>query len=396
MKLRCHLTKTSQRMLPEEALDLEFPQEHRSKCDSCYEVSRGKYKADLKCCTVIPHIPNFMLGMALKDPKTQQNIERVIGLGFVLPEGMQHTPHLFFRAMSMNKEGNFGRDYDMACPFLRSEKDKAFCGIHAYRNANCSTYFCQSNLGLDGSDLWMDVRYLLRYGETHLSGLCLEAIGFDFEAYLQRMENISSLDPMLTLDDATRGFSLAAIRYIWGIDNDFNSLADDEEVRLAAETKRKIIGQLHATADWLEKHDDWSQLIANSKFERPNLSEFSEEPDYEDKDGERYISFEEALALLKTSHSQLTTKLHELTPLQGIKLAPGCQLTTHDDVSNGLWLYKLTNKNEEAVLLNQEEYDTLKLVIENKKNFAELRAEEKEWIRSLILQRFATPALRLV
>ncbi len=162
MKLRHHLPKITQRMLPQEILELDFPHEHRSNCHSCYEVARGKYKADLKCCTVIPHVPNFLLGRALKDPSTETNIKRVVRLGFVLPEGMQHTPQLFFRAMTMNKEGNFGRDYEMACPFLRSKEDQTFCGIHSYRNANCSTYFCQSNYGSEGSNLWMDVRYLLR------------------------------------------------------------------------------------------------------------------------------------------------------------------------------------------------------------------------------------------
>ncbi len=201
------------------------------------------------------------------------------------------------------------------------------------------------------------------------------------------MEDIATFDPNYTLDPATRGFTLAAIRYIWGFDSEFNSLRLDDETKLVTETEAKIVNHLVATADWLEKHDDWTQLIANSKFERPNLSEFSEEPDYEGENAGRYINYEEALELLKNSHSEITSRVAKLAQLQNIKLAPGCQLATHSTSDKGHWLYKITKPNEEIVLLDQQEHDVLKRLIEKKKTFAELSTKEKEWIDSLLLER---------
>ena len=393
MKLQHHIPKISQRLLPPEILDLDFPFEHRSNCKSCYEAASGKYEADLKCCTVIPHVPNFLLGMGLKDRETQKQIEHVIRLGFVLPEGMQHTPQLFFRSMTMNREGNFGRDYDMVCPFLRSDKSQTFCGIHAYRNANCSTFFCQSNLGADGSDLWMDVRDLMRYGETHLSGLCLEAIAFDFHDYLQRLEDIAVIDPKYTLDAGTRGFSLAAMRYIWGFDEEFTALTASEEKALGPETQSKIVTALKSMSDWLMTHDDWTSLISASTFERPNLTEFSEEPDYSDDNAGRYINFEEAKELLIKSQKDFTPSLAKANQFQTIRLAQGYAIEPHKTSESGIWHYKIaTDHREDITLLDQDEHDLLTALINGDKSVTELETKHREWLSLMVRERIVEAA----
>ena len=388
MKLQNHLPAISQRMLPQEVLDLEFPNEQRSSCNACYQVAKGSYKADLKCCTVIPHVPNFLLGFALKDEKTVRNIEQAIRLGFVLPEGMQHTPQLFFRAMAMNRDNQLGLDYEMVCPFLKSSSEGTHCGIHAYRNANCSTYFCQSNFGRDGSDLWMDVRYLLRYGETHLSGLCLEAIGFDFNEFLQCMEDITTLDLSDTLDQAKRGYSLAAIRYIWGIDEGFSNLTDQEDIALANETTTEIKNRLISMADWLDKNSNWPRMIAESTFGRPNLAEFSEEPDYEDGKAGRYINYQEAIDLLKGTYSNVTSKFTMIGRMEKITLVPGYQIKSRNGPYKELWTHKLINSKRDVMLLTKKEYDIINQIIEKNLSYSKLSPSEKEWISLMLDKRF--------
>ena len=79
-------------MLPDDFLYFQIPHEKRATCNNCPNQCNPEFHPNYRCCTYNPRIPNYLLGMALEDPKTAPLIEDMIAEGFATPEGMIHTP----------------------------------------------------------------------------------------------------------------------------------------------------------------------------------------------------------------------------------------------------------------------------------------------------------------
>jgi hypothetical protein len=169
----------------------EVPAESKATCGTCAMVegcggaaavpsvdgrSRA-FRADTKCCTFHPRLPNYLLGalLASDDPALAEGrrrvSERVASRVGVTPEWL-HPPRTF-TLLYDGARGAFGRAQGLRCPFY--EVNGGGCTIWAHRDAVCSTYFCRYVAGADGRRLWTAVKELVSLVEIQLArGALLE------------------------------------------------------------------------------------------------------------------------------------------------------------------------------------------------------------------------------
>jgi hypothetical protein len=164
-----------------EALGHLPPREVRADCSNCpmtginrerHPEGAIQFLPSAKCCTYLPDLPNFLVGMVLLDQSVPtvgrqtvvERIERVVG---VTPLGLIRTP-VYGLIYDSIKPAGFGRTEVMRCPhYLPDEGGR--CGIWQYRNSMCSTFFCKHRSGPVGAALWNAIRALLYQLERELS-----------------------------------------------------------------------------------------------------------------------------------------------------------------------------------------------------------------------------------
>jgi hypothetical protein len=125
-----------------------------------------------KCCTYLPTLPNFLVGMVLSGDDAaaiagRAIIERRIAEGTgVTPLGLQADPH--FAVIHKHAAGDsFGRSLGLRCPqYLPAAGGQ--CGIWRHRNAVCCIWFCNFERGRVGERFCDALLQLLTMGERHL------------------------------------------------------------------------------------------------------------------------------------------------------------------------------------------------------------------------------------
>jgi Fe-S-cluster containining protein len=167
--------------------DRPVPEEHKATCASCPMVSGScgaavrpvdgvdrSFRADTKCCTFHPRLPNYLVGAILDDanPAAAEGRRRVearlasrVG---VEPEWL-HPPRAFQLLYDESRHA-FGRARGLRCPFYA---DEGSCTIWAHRDAVCSTYFCRYAAGEDGRVLWTVVKEAISLVEIQLARAAL-------------------------------------------------------------------------------------------------------------------------------------------------------------------------------------------------------------------------------
>lgn len=167
----------------EEVLGGSVPEERHATCSACamckptnrvaITASLTEFEPATKCCTYVPTLPNFLVGMVLedKDPTAlegrasiEQRIARGIG---VTPLGLQ--PGAQYVLVYKHASGElFGRTSGLRCPHYLPEAGGQ-CGIWRHRNAVCTTWFCKFERGRVGKRFWDAVLHLLTIVERQLS-----------------------------------------------------------------------------------------------------------------------------------------------------------------------------------------------------------------------------------
>lgn len=114
----------------------------------------GPFKANLKCCTYEPFLPNFSIGRILKQETNLKRLEEAIRKGRLTPLGL---------LPGTSESQDFGRDDVIRCSFLSGgEPAEAAsgtavqCSIWQERPSVCRSYFCVSDRGADGQRRWKD------------------------------------------------------------------------------------------------------------------------------------------------------------------------------------------------------------------------------------------------
>lgn len=156
-------------------------------CDSCamspeHRGPRAKitYRADLKCCTFDPWVPNFMVGAILEDPNVSpagvaavrakmKSIEECSPLGL-------RASTQFQRRFLRKDEHEFGNREDWLCPYF--DRQNSNCGIWKYRGNVCVSFFCKSNAGARGLMFWSEFGDFLHLLELSVMEECLVQLDF--------------------------------------------------------------------------------------------------------------------------------------------------------------------------------------------------------------------------
>lgn len=158
--------------------------EKLATCDDCAMVNPvgvtrdpGPFRADLKCCTYFPYVPNFGLGAMLQTDAAGARVRFAAAKaqGLFLPTGLHAAAE---REVLQSEAGYdaFGKDERLLCPF--HDRQRSRCGVWLNRPGVCATYFCKTEAGFP---YWQDVEAYLNHFEWGLANWTTERMGVDEE-----------------------------------------------------------------------------------------------------------------------------------------------------------------------------------------------------------------------
>jgi hypothetical protein len=209
----------------------DIPSESRATCSDCAMCESTTepqphnsrfYNPQSKCCTYLPMLPNFLVGMILTDDDPSMaggraTVEARLQAGLaVTPRGLEWP--LKGRAQYTQMEVRaFGRAQSLRCPHYLSEQG-GLCGIWKYRNSVCSTWFCKYVRGAVGRNFWESVKHLLLAIEDELSQWCALQLELTDSAleFLLAPKLMPEQQPRFTLEDLDEKVDLEQQRRIWG------------------------------------------------------------------------------------------------------------------------------------------------------------------------------------
>lgn len=198
-------------MMPREFTALKFPEERRATCMNCPKSCYEGFKPDYRCCTYLPRVPAFLLGLASLSPKGPAMVQGLLDRGLLLPEGMHYAPAQWIDYLDDLEHDRFGQSEKVLCPHL--ERSTGYCTIHAFRNAVCSTFFCLKDHGDPGDNFWGKVQTLGSQLEMGLGQWALEQAGFDLNAYFKTFDRLA---PRINKVSSREGWQDEALQELWG------------------------------------------------------------------------------------------------------------------------------------------------------------------------------------
>ena len=207
----------------------DIPSETRATCHDCamceIEGDPNKPGSELfnplsKCCTYLPRLFNFLVGMILMDDdpamsEGRATVETRLQAGLaVTPLGLEQP--LKSRVLYTQIESRaFGRAQSLRCPHYISEQG-GLCGIWKYRNSICSTWFCKYVRGALGRDFWEAAKLLLLAVEIDLARWCAVKLELDEAALALLLTPQVEEGERLTLEDMDNLSDPDNQRRIWG------------------------------------------------------------------------------------------------------------------------------------------------------------------------------------
>ena len=207
-----------------------IPSETRATCNDCamcdkstgsQKIPSNMFNPQSKCCTYLPILPNYLVGMILADEDPamaagRATVERRIQAGIaVTPKGLEWP--LKVRAQYTQMEVlAFGRAQTLRCPHYLNEQG-GLCGLWKYRNSICSTWFCKYVRGAVGRNFWETSKQLLDTIETELSRWCAVQLGLDDSAlpHLLKPLLMPGQLPELKLEDVEEQVDHEKQRQVW-------------------------------------------------------------------------------------------------------------------------------------------------------------------------------------
>lgn len=223
--------------------------EEKATCDNCLQAPK-KYKADLKCCTFWPFIPNYVVGAILASEKkrhleAKKIIRKLIqDQGFVLPLGIP-APPWYQKEFKTKKKEIFGQNKNYLCPYY--DKNQNQCGIWEYRGSVCTSFYCESSYGKKGQEFWYSLENYLSYLEM---GLAEEALVYNDYSPRDMNEQLAYLDIDFKVQKISlmKKMSLLKLKKIWKHNSenkeDFYIKAYHFVSSLTAKHRSEILGSL--------------------------------------------------------------------------------------------------------------------------------------------------------
>ncbi|NRA68019.1 MAG: hypothetical protein HRU19_26285 [Pseudobacteriovorax sp.] len=170
-------------LLPEDFAYMKLPQERHSTCHNCPSVACQSFRPDYRCCTYLPKMTNFQLSQVFHD--NPESIKRLVHRRLVTPEGLTASPTDWFLSAVQNTSGQFGKGDLILCPMFNKELNN--CGVHRFRNATCSTFFCYKDHGAEGEIFWDKLETLVVQIESALSQWIMSELGINIEMFFQSL-----------------------------------------------------------------------------------------------------------------------------------------------------------------------------------------------------------------
>ena len=179
------------------------------------------FKPETKCCTYVPTLHNFQVGLVLQDDDPsfsagRATVEaRLDARVAVTPAGIRPRP-VEAALYRLGGAEAFGRNQTLRCPHYQ-DVDGGRCGIWRYRNAICTTWFCKPARGPVGRAFWKALERLLTTVEYQLARWCIGKLALEPDA----LGHVVALDNR----DGTQAFDAAqldgvvdesAYRAMWG------------------------------------------------------------------------------------------------------------------------------------------------------------------------------------
>jgi len=152
------------------------PSEPKATCGDCVmcggverSASRVTFSPDVKCCSYVPHLANFLVGRSLFGPGRESITARIARRAGVTPLGLGLS-QADIRGL-VGAQSHFGRSPVVICPHFVEETQG--CAIWQTRNAVCSTWFCKHERGAVTQRFWHAVRDLLIAAEERIAERCV-------------------------------------------------------------------------------------------------------------------------------------------------------------------------------------------------------------------------------
>ena len=210
-QLKYQLPNLYEKLLPKELLDFKI-QETLATCDAC-AMAPHTYKANLKCCTFEPFLPNYLVGASLMSEQTSPTaktamLAKISERSGALPIGM--TARISYQvSFNQSEKSDFGQREDWLCPYFNKEHNN--CGVWKHRGSVCSTFFCKSDFGKAGIGFWAELNTYLNFVEMALLSEVLVHMDFsprllnECLSYLNRNQGTSEqMQPSIPRDEARR------------------------------------------------------------------------------------------------------------------------------------------------------------------------------------------------
>jgi len=174
------------------------------------------FNPSTKCCTFHPALPNYSVGGLLRDTSDMgaEGRRRVLAkIGArtgVTPAGI--LPPARVLLLQRHGKAGFGRAERLVCPYL--DRERGACTVWAQREAECATWFCKHNHGVDGRAFWKQLRDYLVTVHVTLGTWAMRELGIDAdriaEGFGPRLDALDARD----LDDGPPSDS--AYGRMWG------------------------------------------------------------------------------------------------------------------------------------------------------------------------------------
>lgn len=192
-----------------------LPDEVHATCDDCAMLADPAlppgalvFSPDTRCCTFLPTLANFLVGGALRgaSPHGAASVRRRLAAGGELSAlGLTADPAVV--AATHTDRERFGRDASLRCP--HHEPVGGRCGVWAWREATCATWFCKHTRGERAKALWNRLHQLLARLERAVAWHCAVTLGIPPEA-------IARMAPLDRPHGEARADVLADDSALWG------------------------------------------------------------------------------------------------------------------------------------------------------------------------------------
>ena len=166
-----------------------LPDESNATCDDCAMLADPSlppgalvFSPDTRCCTYLPTLANFLVGGALREATGHgpASVRRrlaagdgVSALGIIVDPTVVTATH--------GDRERFGRDVTLRCPHYEPVTGR--CGVWAWREATCATWFCKHTRGERAKALWNRLHQLLARLERAVAWHCALTLDLPPEAF---------------------------------------------------------------------------------------------------------------------------------------------------------------------------------------------------------------------